>query len=277
MAREDLQAEGYEAAYQSFDSLLMRRFRSEAYGEDVGQHSWVAADELRADIRRLGLSTVSRLIDLGCGACGPLAFVVSSVGCRGTGVELSAAALRAGRARAESLGVASLLTTAEADLNSALPFAPGSFDAAMSIDVVCHVRDRAALFREVARVLSPGARFLFTDPCVVTGSVTSEDVQRRSHHGYIQFVAAGWNDATLEAAEFRLLETEDRTASVVRTAGGRLRAMQTLREELEHTFGLERLEREQGYLETVIALAESGSLSRVMYLAEVAPPRHAAR
>jgi SAM-dependent methyltransferase len=276
MAREDLLADGYEAAYQAFDSSLMQRFRSEAYGEDIGQHSWACSGELRADIGRLGLTSASRLVDLGCGACGPLAFVVSSVGCRGTGVELSAAALRAGRTRVESLGVARLLITQEADLNSRLPFSPCSFDAAMSIDVVCHVRDRTTLFAEVARVLAPGGRLLFTDPCVVTGSVSSEEVCRRSLHGYTRFVASGLNEAMLKAAGFRLLESEDRTASVLRNAGGRFRAIQTLRAELEQVLGAERIERERGYLDAVISLAESGALSRMMYLAELATPRVAA-
>ena len=33
----------------------MRQFRREAYGEDIGQHSWVDAKELRGDIQRLEL------------------------------------------------------------------------------------------------------------------------------------------------------------------------------------------------------------------------------
>lgn len=89
----------YASVYREFDSPLMRQLRQEAYGEDIGQHSWVTADELRADLSRLALASSSRLIDLGCGPCGPLAFLVQSVGCHATGTEISAAALAAGRAR----------------------------------------------------------------------------------------------------------------------------------------------------------------------------------
>ena len=49
-------ADGYESFYREFDSPLMRQLRREAYGEDIGQHSWVSADELRGDIQRLKLS-----------------------------------------------------------------------------------------------------------------------------------------------------------------------------------------------------------------------------
>ena len=90
-------ADGYESFYREFDSPLMRQIRCEAYGEDIGQHSWVGADELRGDIDRLKLSPSSRLVDLGCGPCGPLTFVLATVGCPGTGVEVSPSALRVGR------------------------------------------------------------------------------------------------------------------------------------------------------------------------------------
>jgi SAM-dependent methyltransferase len=266
---DELRADGYDASYRSFDSPLMRRLRSAAYEEDIGQHSWVGADELRADIRRLELSAASRLLDLGCGPCGPLTFVLANVGCRGTGLELSAAALRAGRERAGSLGVAGLLTVQEDDLNAPLPFGDHTFDAAMLLDVVCHIRDRIRLFREIARVLSPGGRFLFTDPGVVTGSISSDEVRRRSLHGYTQFAAPGWNEAMLAAAGLRLIETEDRTASVLRSAGGRLKAMQALRSELEHTLGAGVVQAQEDYLEIVLELAGRGALSRVMYLGEI--------
>jgi SAM-dependent methyltransferase len=119
-------ADGYESFYRDFDSPLMRQIRREAYGEDIGQHSWVDADELRGDIQRLVLSPSSRFLDLGCGPCGPLTFMLSAVGCRGTGVELSPSALQVGRASAASLGIDALLSIREADLNESLPFDPHS-------------------------------------------------------------------------------------------------------------------------------------------------------
>jgi SAM-dependent methyltransferase len=268
----DSRADGYEDFYREFDSLLMRQVRREAYGEDMGQHSWVGAEELRRDIRRLKLSSSSRFLDLGCGPCGPLTFVLETVGCLGTGLELSPSALRVGRARATSLGIDSLLSIQEADLNDPLPFGPQSFDAAISLDVVLHLRDRARLFHEVARVLAPDGRFLFTDAGVVTGSVSNEEVRRRSVHGYTQFVAAGWNEALLKSAGLRLIETENRTMSVVKNASGRLNALQAHRAQLEQVWGTVGLQRQEDYLEIVLELARRGAVSRVMYLAEVAGP-----
>ena len=47
-------ADQYESCYRDFDSPPMRQIRLEAYGEDIGQHSWLSADERRRDAQRLG-------------------------------------------------------------------------------------------------------------------------------------------------------------------------------------------------------------------------------
>jgi hypothetical protein len=53
---EQSSAKGYDPLYAAFDSRLMRQLRQEAYGEDIGQHSWVTADEFRSEIGRDSLS-----------------------------------------------------------------------------------------------------------------------------------------------------------------------------------------------------------------------------
>ena len=263
-------AEGpaYESFYQGFDSPLMRRVRGQAYGEDIGQHSWTSADELRLDIGRLGLAPGSRLLDLGCGPGGPLTFVLRSTGCRGLGLERSAAAARLARDRAAALGVEGQAAIREADLDRPLPLESGSFEAAMALDVVLHLRDRAELFREVARVLVPGGRFLLTDAGVLTGEITNEEAALRGLHAPARFVRPGFNEEALERAGFLLLETQDRTEALAAVAAGRLEARTAHRQELETAEGLASVVRQEQYLQAVIDLARRRSLSRFMYLAQ---------
>src|SRR5207237_10072538 len=90
---------GYDKLYEEFDSPLWQQLRREAYGEDIGQHSWVTADELQEDISLLKLARASHFLDLGCGPGGPLPFVVRHVGCWGSGVDVSAYAIASGRTR----------------------------------------------------------------------------------------------------------------------------------------------------------------------------------
>ena len=258
----------YDGVYAGFDSPLMRRVRAEAGAEDIGQHSWVTAEQLRADMGRLRLTPTLRLLDLGCGAGGALTFVLRAVGCRATGLERSAAAVALARDRAAALDVAGRATIEEADLDHPLPVEGASFDAAMSLDVVLHLRDRAALFREVARSLVPGGRFLFTDAGVLAGAISGEEAATRSVHGRTVFVPPGFNEGALDAAGLRLLETEDRTEALLESAAGRRAARLAHRGALEEAEGRDGFERQERYLDTVVELARRRSVSRLMYLAE---------
>src|SRR5688572_14431181 len=215
----------YASIYRYFDAPLMRRVRQEAYGDDIGQHSWVSAAELRADIPRLALTPSSRLLDLGCGPCGPLTFVLATVGCTGTGVDASDPALESGRARATELGVAHALTTLLVDLDTRLPLEPTQFDAVMSLDVILHLRDRAKFFAESRRLLRPGGRFLLTDAAVLTGVISSDELQQRGLYGSVQLVPPGLNERLLTRAGFRVIDSDDRTDSVLEHAEGRLAAL----------------------------------------------------
>ena len=262
-------ADGYETVYRDFDSPLMRQIWREAYCEDIGQHSGVSAEEVRADIRRLALTPAGRSLDLGCGPCGPLAFVVAELGCHGTGIEISRSALQVGRGRAAALGIESLPSIQQGDLNEALPFVATTFDAAVAIDVVLHFRNRAEFFQHVRRLLSNGGRFLITDAGAVTGGLTNEEIRRRSVHGHTQFVAPRWNERLIFNAGPRLIEYEDRTISSLTVALARLGALLAHRVELEGLSGAAAVAAQQEYLEVVVDLSQRKALSRVMYLAEV--------
>lgn len=268
-AARDTGSQSYDDFYRRFDTPVMRRIRREAYGEDIGQHSWVSAEELRADVRRLGLMPTSRLLDLGCGPCGPLCFIMQTVGCSGTGVDSSPAALDVGRARAAALGVEPQLTLRNADLEQTLPFEPRSFDAILSLDVVIHLSDRSRLYDEVARVLAPGGQFLCSDAGILTGSLSQEELRHRSVQGSIQLVPVGWNEACLEAAGLRVLEVEDRTAAALKTAMGRIAAMQAHREALAEVMDRSEIDEQINYLEVVAALGRRGAVSRMTYLAKL--------
>jgi SAM-dependent methyltransferase len=261
--------QSYQSLYDNFDSPLMSQLRLEAYGEDIGQHSWVTAEDLRRDALRLKVTRTARLLDLGCGPCGPLTFLMKTTGCSGIGLDLSGAALSVGRRRAQSLGVDDRLTVCEADLDSTLPVATGTVDAAISLDVILHLRDRLRTFTEIARVLMQGGRFLFTDAAVVTGAITSEEVAIRSTHGFTQFCAPGFNERALEQAGLTLLETEDRTHGMLSNARGRLEARFRHQADVQQLEGAQRFARYQSYLQSIVSLTQRGSLSRTMYLVEV--------
>jgi SAM-dependent methyltransferase len=268
MAKEDENGTNYEAFYRDFGLPVMRQVRNEAYGEDLGQHSWVSAEELRRDIQLLQLSSSSFLLDLGCGPGGILAFMAEQRRCRCVGLEISHAALHAARVVARERGVENLLDLQAGDLNEPLPFADDFFCAVVAFDVILHTRNRREVFREIGRVLKPAGRFLFTDAAVLTGAISNESVRLRSSQGFTQIVAPGFNERLLAEAGLRVTVIEDRTTSVVAAAKGRLAARRRHRLELERIESPSQFDTYQRYLEETVKLANDASLSRIMYLCE---------
>jgi ubiquinone/menaquinone biosynthesis C-methylase UbiE len=258
---------GYDPIYATFDSPLQRQIRREAYGEDIGQHSWVSAEELRADIPRLGVRAPSRLLDAGCGPGGPLVWTVRETGCRGIGVDRSAAALASARLRADEAGLGDRVELKEHDLDRPLPFPDRSFAAVMALDVVVHVADRAAFLREIARLLEPGGRLLLTDGSVQAGPITDDERAARSGNAATTLVPPGANEQWLAAAGFRILTREDRTAAARRAADGRRRARAAHRADLVGIEGETSVLRQERLLDAIVALTDRGALQRVAYLA----------
>ena len=99
------------------------------------------------DVRGLGA------LDVGCGT-GRHALWLAREGARVTALDFSAGMLAAARAKP---GAEAVRFVAH-DLHEPLPFVSSAFDLVVSGLVLEHLRDLAAFFGEVRRVLRPGAR-----------------------------------------------------------------------------------------------------------------------
>lgn len=106
----------------------------------------------------LGLAPGAYVLDVGCGIGGPSRYVAGELHCRVAGIDLTeefvqvAASLsrRAGMGGSVSYRCASALN---------IPFEGAAFDGAYMIHVGMNIHDKAALFREIRRVLKAGASF----------------------------------------------------------------------------------------------------------------------
>ncbi len=109
---------------------------------------------LELTIARLGLPTPARILDAGCGSGRNMVDLARHGDV--TGVELSdaSAALARGRRAGEVL---------EGSVME-MPFAPDSFDLAVSLDVIEHLEDDRGALRELRRVVAPGGALLVTVP-----------------------------------------------------------------------------------------------------------------
>ena len=107
-------------------------------------------------LEALGPAPLGDVAELCCGQAAALALVRERVRV-GLGVDVSPVMLEAAAARLPEMGFA------QGDATR-LPLRDASFDCVVMSGGVHHVGDRRGLFREIARVLRPGGRFVFREP-----------------------------------------------------------------------------------------------------------------
>ena len=183
------------------------------------------------------------------------------------GIDIHGDAVQAARSAAEERGLASQATFHESDGSADLPFEAETFDAVICIDAINHLSDRPSVLNEWRRVLKSGGRLVFTDPIVVTGPLTHEEIAIRSSIGFFLFVPEGSDDAMLEAAGFEIQHREDRTENMAAMARRWREARAERETALREIEGDADYEGQQVFFEVCARLARQGRLSRVAYAA----------
>jgi len=137
----------------------------QAHGEFLGSDStdgefvWCPEGLHEGDVGLLGDVAGRDVLEIGCGSA-PCSRWLAGHGARAVGLDLSAGMLARGAAPMARGGPQVPLVQASAD---ALPFLEASFDIACSaFGAVPFVADSARVMAEVARVLRPGGRWVFS-------------------------------------------------------------------------------------------------------------------
>ena len=260
--------EFYDRTYGSFADKLNATIRSEAFGEEIGQNSWLTADEHRGFIASLGVDAASEVLEVACGSGGPALFMANETGCRVTGVDLHEAGVVAANAAAAKQGLSDRVRFVRGDARDPLPFDDESFDALLCIDSINHMYERSRALADWLRVLRSGGKLLFTDPITVTGMIRREEMAVRSGSmGEFVFTAPGVDEALLEAAGFEEIRVEDVTSNMAAVAAAWRQARARHEADLDQVEGAGANARFQEFLGAVERLASEGRLSRFAYLA----------
>jgi 2-polyprenyl-3-methyl-5-hydroxy-6-metoxy-1,4-benzoquinol methylase len=257
----------YDASYGHFQSGLYEEIRREAFGEDIGQQSWITAAEQDRFIRWLNLGPGRTLLDVACGAGGPALRIAATTGCAIAGIDLHEQAIATARALASERGLSARARFEQADAQQALSFPDARFDAVTCIDAINHLPDRPRVIGEWARVLKPGGRLFFSDPVVVTGPLSSAEIASRSAIGFFLFVPIDYDERVIAQCGLRLLAREDTTAHMAAIAERRSAARASRRAALLAIEGEKTYQAQQDFFETVARLGHEGRLSRFMYVA----------
>lgn len=258
----------FDQPYANFAAQVLVKIREQAFGEDIGQNSWVTAAEYSEYIRFLELHRDAHALEVACGAGGPALYLAARTGCRITGIDASAngVAVATQSATREALGARSIFQVCDATRR--LPFDDGTFDALLCIDSMNHFPDRRSVLREWHRVLKPGGRAVFTDPVLITGCVTNDELAQRSSIGLFVFVPRGHNEELILKTGFRLTSQLDLTENAALVSRRWRDARASFRDDLLRLEGEARFEGVQGFLGAVHKLTAERRLSRVAYFVE---------
>jgi SAM-dependent methyltransferase len=188
-------------------------------------------------------------------------------GCSVTGIDVNPEGVDNANRLASERGISNARFQL-ADVEKRFPFEDSSFDAVICTDAANHFPDRLHVLREWARLLKQGGRLLFTDPVVITGPVTNQELFDRSSIGTFVFIPLDVTEKFIRDARLRLLECADVTENAAATSGRWHDARDRRREDLIELEGEENFAGLQRFLSTVHMLTSDRRLSRFAFLAE---------
>jgi MPBQ/MSBQ methyltransferase len=163
---------------------------------------------------KIHLDKNDRVLDVGCGLGGTARYLAANVGCRIIGIDLTPEYIEIAKILGERTGTSDRVEFMTASALN-VPFDNRQFDAAITFHVAMNIKDRPALYREVARVLKPQSVF-----CIY-------DVMKGPNDG-LKFPVPWAEDATnshlthvdemcelLSIAGFKTIEIEDRSGFAI--------------------------------------------------------------
>jgi SAM-dependent methyltransferase len=269
----DLHLTAYDIAYSEIAQKLLKKVGEEVYGEYIGQLSWMTTEEYRRFIARLAPTPDFHVLEIGSGNGGAAVYLATTTQAHVTGLDSSEAGVQLATELARSKGLEDRVQFRHGDATRPLPFGDNTFDAVFANDTFSLLPDRLSLLRQCHRVLRTGGRLLFTDPMVLVGIVSSEEVAVRTWAGAACLVPPGENERLLHLAGFEVLSYEDLTESVVVVARRQAAAFEKFRTELVENMGEEICE---GLIRSTTmsqTLADQKRLVRIAYLARKAASR----
>jgi len=258
----------YDANYGNFQTDIYAEIRREAFGVDIGQSSWITADEQDHYLEWLNLSEGKILLDVACGSAGPALRIAEKTFCSIVGIDVHKDAIATAKNLATELGFGPRASFQVADAAGSLPFPEGHFDAITCIDAINHLPNRPQVLAEWFRMLKPGGRLLFTDPITITGPLTNEEMAIRSSIGFFLFVPVDYDPRVLEECGFKILLREDATQNMADLAARRGAVRGARSTTLRKIEGDPTYDGQQKFFEVAARIAKERRLSRFLFIVE---------
>ena len=181
--------------------------KGESYKEAILRYEMALAGALH-------LKPGMRVLDAGCGVGGPMMNIAEATVCEIDGITICEYQISKGQKYVAEAGLEKQCRFIHGDfMDTKLPDA--SYDAIFALETTCHAPDKTACFREMYRLLKPGALFGGYEWCVTPAYDASNPKHRESieliEHGTQTQKTATFEEVqqSLRDAGFEIIDARD--------------------------------------------------------------------
>lgn len=163
----------YRTAWFDNDNLALH------YGywdENTKTHSQALLNKNRIMCEIAGIGPGDHVLDAGCGIGGSSIWLAKNIGCRATGITVSAEQVGHAKRNAKNHGVADKADFQVADFCTT-DFPDESFDVVWAVESSCYATDKRDFFREAFRLLRKGGTLIACDGYATRREFDAEEWQ----------------------------------------------------------------------------------------------------
>lgn len=146
------------------------------WDKNTKTHSQALLNKNRILAEIAGIKPEDHVLDAGCGIGGSSIWLAKHVGCRATGITVSARQVEHAKRNAKRHGVADKADFRQADFCKT-PFPDESFDVVWAVESSCYATDKRDFFREAYRLLRKGGTLIACDGYATRREFNEEEWQ----------------------------------------------------------------------------------------------------
>jgi len=140
---------------------IYRKIYGNDYPDELDPDSFVTMTDLRNIAKYLNVKPGETFLDIGCGKAGPGLWIAREKCANYVGIDISEVAIKSAKKRVKDFGLKNKVKFLVINISST-NFPKNYFNGAISIDTLTYLQEKVKALCETARILRPGASFVFT-------------------------------------------------------------------------------------------------------------------